>query len=68
MLRSFKEAKITIDLGHKYANKYKRNYNLIDVMNKVQNVLSVQGDGWWSERCSSFIPNYTVIDKSKILT
>lgn len=39
---SFKEGKTTIDWGHKCANKYKRNQNLIDAMNKVQNAMNVQ--------------------------
>ena len=42
---SFKEGKITIDWGHKCANKYKRNQNLIDAMNKVQNVMSMSNGG-----------------------
>ena len=42
--QSFKEGKITIDWGHKCANKYKRNQNLTDAKNKVQNAMNVQYD------------------------
>ena len=41
---SFKEGKTTIDWGYKCANKYKRNQNLIDATNKIQNAMSVQYD------------------------